>query len=81
MLNNLRIRNSSRPSLMRPRTRTSSGKFYTSEIGGGGLSFGPGIFWGGLIFAPSRSSLSLEIQSTPPGFELRSDGSLTRVKF
>ena len=85
ILNNLRIRDSSRPPLMRPRTRSSSGNFYTSEIGHGiflgGLSFGPGIFGGVLIFAPIRSSLSLEIQSTSPGFELRSDGSPTRVKF
>ena len=40
ILNNLRIRDSSRP---RPRTRSSSGNFYTSEIGHGIFFF----FWGG----------------------------------
>ena len=42
--------------------------FYGSEIrhgSFGGLNFGPGIFWRGLIFAAIRSSLSLEIWSTP----------------
>ena len=52
MLNNLRIRNSSRPSLMRPRTRTSSGNFYTSEIGGGGVKFWSRDFLGGFDFCP-----------------------------
>ena len=49
--------------------------------GGGGVKFWSRDFWGVLIFAPIRSSLSLEIQSTSPGFELRSDGYPTRVKF
>ena len=45
-----------------------------------GINFGPRIFWGFclkpkgffwvLIFAPIRSSLSLEIRSTPSGLEL-----------
>ena len=48
-------------------------KFYGSEIQHGvfwGLNFGPGIFLGGyfwvLIFAPSRSSLPLEVVTTQP---------------
>ena len=48
-------------------------KFYGSEIQHGvfwGLNFGPGIFLGGyfwvLIFAPSRSSLPLEVLTTQP---------------
>ena len=31
------------------------------------LIFGPGIFLGVLIFAPIRSSPSLDIRGTPPG--------------
>ena len=57
-----------------------SGNFYGTEIQHGifgGLNFGPGIFWGFclkpkgifwvLIFAPIRTSLSLEIWNTPWG--------------
>ena len=35
-----------------------------------GFVWSPSDFWGVLIFAPIRSSLSLEIRSTPSGLEL-----------
>ena len=55
---------------MLPRTRSFSGNFYTSEIGHGifgGVKFWSRDFGEVLIFAPIRSSLSLEIRRTPLG--------------
>ena len=75
---------------MRPRTRSSSGNFYTSEIGhgmfffggggGGGLSFGQGIFLG-FDFCPHSIIPVTGNPEYPAEFEPRSDGSPTRVKF
>ena len=73
----MKIHNSSRVSQL----RSSSGNFYGWGIwhrifffSGGGYSLVQGFFclkaqgfWVVSIFAPIRSSLSLEIQSTPPG--------------
>ena len=56
----------------------ASGNFYGLEIRHRifrGLHFGPGIFWV-LIIAPIRSSLSVEIRSTPtPGHNAPNNGS------
>ena len=75
----MKIHNSFRASQL----RSSSGNFYDWGIwhrifffrgGGGGYSLVQGFFclkaqgfWVVSIFAPIRSSLSLEIRSTPPG--------------